>query len=255
MANSTKLKRQILSNIGAGICVVVSLLGLIWELAIIKALLGFWIAIIAFILFPATLALVPWYMMFAYGNFQLFAFVYGGFLIGGFLIRASEATDEKKAEEVKPMSGIKAAIIRPIKGLCDGWTPLYHILIIHRTGEYGTVYTVKEWIEMITPEKINVKASVFGNDEFNEELLEDVDAVLLLNCIMPKPDGLEILERIYVTRPELPVVVSSGTNDEQMVDRITGFSNVVFKHKPDGVRGLVHEVNKILFPEKEQIFQ
>jgi len=104
------MKKQILANIGAGICLIVSLLGLIWELAIIKALLGFWVALIAFILFPATLALVPWYMLFAYGNFQLFAFVYGGFLIGGLLIRASKPTDEKKAEEVKPMPGIKAAI-------------------------------------------------------------------------------------------------------------------------------------------------
>ncbi len=89
------MKRETLSNIGVGIWSIVSLLGLVWELAIIQALLGYWAALVAFFLFPATLALVPWYMMFAYGNFQLLAFVYGGFLMGGLLISASGPADEK----------------------------------------------------------------------------------------------------------------------------------------------------------------
>ena len=127
-----------------------------------------------------------------------------------------------------------------------------HTLIIHRSGEHGMVSIAKEWIGMITSEKINMLVSVIGNGEFDEALLEDVDVVLLLNCIMPKPDGLEILERIYGTKPEVPVVVSSRTNDEQLINRITGFSNVVFKQKPDGAVGLFWALDEILFPESVQ---
>jgi hypothetical protein len=80
------MRNEALSNLGGIICGIVCLLGLFWELVIVKAMWGFGAAIVAFVLFPGTLALVPWYMLFAYGNCQLIAFVYGGLFLGGLLI-------------------------------------------------------------------------------------------------------------------------------------------------------------------------
>lgn len=93
------MKKQVLETIGLGICVVVSFLGLVWELAIVKALWGFWAAALALVLFPGTLTLVPWYLLFAYGNCQLVIFIYGGWFLGGLLVFCFH-DDEPYEEEV-----------------------------------------------------------------------------------------------------------------------------------------------------------
>lgn len=117
------MKKQVIENIGGGIIIVVCLLGLVWELAIVKALWGFWVAALALVLFPGTLALVPWYMLFAYGNYQLLIFIYGGWFLGGLLSgcfgdddsceeealsKYSEAHPRQTTSEPKPEKQIEA---------------------------------------------------------------------------------------------------------------------------------------------------
>jgi len=76
------MKGNLFEGLGIGICAVVVTLSLLWELAIVNALFGAIGVAIAIIIDPGTLALVPWYMLFAYGNYQLLMFTYGGFSFG-----------------------------------------------------------------------------------------------------------------------------------------------------------------------------
>jgi hypothetical protein len=76
------MKSHFFEGLGIGICAVVAILSLLWELAIVNALFGGMGVAIAIALFPGTLVLVPWYMLFVYGNYRLLMFTYGGLFFG-----------------------------------------------------------------------------------------------------------------------------------------------------------------------------
>ena len=96
-----EMKKDTHTSISSGILGVVIIGGLLWELAIVMALWGFWIAALASFLFPATLALVPWYMLFVYGNWQLLTFTYGGFLLGGLIFSLGDDSSDECAEDAE----------------------------------------------------------------------------------------------------------------------------------------------------------
>jgi hypothetical protein len=96
------MTRNTHTSIGTGILGVVIIGGLLWELTIVKALWGFWVAALALFLFPGTLALVPWYMLFVYGNWQLLIFTYGGGLLGCLVHCFGDEEPDEHTENVKP---------------------------------------------------------------------------------------------------------------------------------------------------------
>jgi len=107
------MKKDTLAFIGSMISCAAIIYGLRWELAIVKALWGFWGAALALFLFPVTLTLVPWYMLFVYGNSQLLIFTYGGYflglLVGHVGCFANDRSDEH-TEKVKPACEMKVGV-------------------------------------------------------------------------------------------------------------------------------------------------
>lgn len=90
-----------LATIGVCIICIASIGSEIWSLLIVGALWGFWGVFLALLLFPGTICLAPWYMLFAHGNWHLLAFTYGGSLLGGFLFSIGDDDSDKCTEDVK----------------------------------------------------------------------------------------------------------------------------------------------------------
>jgi len=100
------MKNKCLLNIGRGMYLVVGVIAVIWTLRIATALWGSTVALIAFFLFPAVLPLLPWYMLFAYGNYQLLVFVYGGFFLS--MLIAAIAETGRKNKKKPSVSSVNA---------------------------------------------------------------------------------------------------------------------------------------------------
>lgn len=56
---------------------------------------GFWGLVLCLIAFPVVLIVAPFYMIFAYGDFSIFIFEYGGFIIGMILMAIGGFLEEK----------------------------------------------------------------------------------------------------------------------------------------------------------------
>lgn len=70
--------------------------------------------------------------------------------------------------------------------------------------------------------------------------------LLVLDVIMPIMSGLECLQRIRETHPKLPVVVSSGFTQEQLIGRESEIENVVFIKKPYGFQQFERAVSEAI---------
>jgi DNA-binding response OmpR family regulator len=70
--------------------------------------------------------------------------------------------------------------------------------------------------------------------------------LILLDLVLPGPDGLEILEKVRAARPTLPVIVLTARGEEQ--DRVRGLKLGADDYvvKPFGVKELLARVEAVL---------
>ncbi len=101
------MKKTALASIGVCIIIMVSIGSELWALSIVYALLGYWAVFLALLLFPGTICLVPWYLLFVYGNWQLLAFTYGGFLVGGLVFSMGDDGSDEHTDSVKTACNMK----------------------------------------------------------------------------------------------------------------------------------------------------
>jgi two-component system, cell cycle sensor histidine kinase and response regulator CckA len=69
---------------------------------------------------------------------------------------------------------------------------------------------------------------------------------ILMDLIMPRMTGEEALLEIYKIRPDIPVIISSGYNQEEILKRFSGIHTAGFIHKPFKSSELVELLDKIL---------
>jgi CheY-like chemotaxis protein len=55
---------------------------------------------------------------------------------------------------------------------------------------------------------------------------------VLLDLTMPKPSGEEVFKAIRRLRPDTPIIIMSGYNEEDAADRFAGYQITGFLHKP-----------------------
>ena len=79
-----------LTVIGYGVWAIAGVWGFILELVILNALWGFSGVVLSFFLLPVAFVAVPWYAGVALGNWLPLILGYGGFIVGGSLIRIGE---------------------------------------------------------------------------------------------------------------------------------------------------------------------
>ena len=70
--------------------------------------------------------------------------------------------------------------------------------------------------------------------------------LVLLDVWMPDLDGIEVLERLRIRRPELPVVVISGHGTVELAVKATRLGAVDFIEKPFSIDGLLGTVKRAL---------
>jgi CheY-like chemotaxis protein len=74
-------------------------------------------------------------------------------------------------------------------------------------------------------------------------------SLVLLDLTMPGPGGEEVLRQIKSMKPETKVVLSSGYNEVEVIQRFTGKGLAGFLQKPYTSAALVEKVNLALSGE------
>ena len=84
-------------------------------------------------------------------------------------------------------------------------------LFIFEIGEENLwIEYAKRWIEELTADPFSISVKAVDNREFHPDMLSGRDILFLCNIYMPEPDGFELLNQVHHTRPDIPIIVSSG---------------------------------------------
>ena len=70
--------------------------------------------------------------------------------------------------------------------------------------------------------------------------------VILLDVLMPKTDGIELLRRIKEIQPACEVIMLTGVNSEQLASKALNFGAFDFVAKPFDVVDLRQKVSRAL---------
>lgn len=74
---------------------------------------------------------------------------------------------------------------------------------------------------------------------------DEIRAVLL-DLTMPRMDGVETFRRLRQLRPEIPVLLTSGYNEQAAIQRFTGKGLAGFVQKPFTAENLLQQIAKVL---------
>jgi two-component system cell cycle sensor histidine kinase/response regulator CckA len=92
-----------------------------------------------------------------------------------------------------------------------------------------------------------VLTSVDGRDavELFRTRAEQISMVLL-DLMMPQMNGEEALRTMRAIRPDLPAVIMSGYDEQELTKRFTGLGPISFLQKPFSAQTLYHCVEQAL---------
>jgi len=104
---------------------------------------------------------------------------------------------------------------------------------------------VRESLKMVFSKEYRLleAASV---DAAIRKVQEERPQVVLLDILMPKTDGIEILRQIKMIHPSCEVIMLSGVNSQQLAAKAMDFGAFDFIGKPFDVVDLRQKVKKAL---------
>ena len=70
--------------------------------------------------------------------------------------------------------------------------------------------------------------------------------MVVLDLTMPHVDGVEAYREIRKLRPDIPVLLMSGFNEQEAISQFTGESIAGFLQKPFGIEELKQRVKQLL---------
>lgn len=73
----------------------------------------------------------------------------------------------------------------------------------------------------------------------------DLFAVVVLDLTMPHVDGVEAYREIRKLRPDIPVLLMSGFNEQEAISQFTGEGIAGFLQKPFGIEELKQMVKQL----------
>ena len=77
----------------------------------------------------------------------------------------------------------------------------------------------------------------------------DEIVVVLMDLTMPNMDGITAMGEIHSIRPDIKVIISSGFNEEELSERITGQAPSGFIRKPYNMDVLETEIRRVMQAE------
>ena len=83
-------------------------------------------------------------------------------------------------------------------------------------------------------------------DAAMQQVQEQKPQVVLLDMLLPKTDGIEILRQIKAIHPGCEVIILTGVNSQQLAARAMDFGAFDFISKPFDIVELRHKVKKAL---------
>ena len=83
-------------------------------------------------------------------------------------------------------------------------------------------------------------------DAAMHQVQEEKPHVVLLDMLLPKTDGIEILRQIKAIHPSCEVIILTGVNSQQLAARAMDFGAFDFISKPFDIVELRHKVKKAL---------
>ena len=114
-------------------------------------------------------------------------------------------------------------------------------LILVVDDEFG----VRESLKLVFGKEFRLLEAESADAAITKVQAEKPD-VVLLDVLMPKTDGLEILKCIKKTHPGCEVIMLTGLNSHQLAAKATEFGAFDFVGKPFDVVDLRHKVNRAL---------
>lgn len=89
--------------------------------------------------------------------------------------------------------------------------------------------------------------------ELYETIIEEQPQIVILDVLLPGMDGLEILERLRLEHPELPVqfIFTSSLASQQIIDCVFGLGASYYLMKPYDVTVLSKRVRQVLVTKEE----
>ena len=115
--------------------------------------------------------------------------------------------------------------------------PFKHVLIIYSDGEQETIEDAVDQsfsradIEPFSFDLLAVPNTQVVNFTATKDY-KQADIIFLSNVVMIKPDGFEILELIFQTRPNIPIVVTSGLDADYFFSQVKYPLSITYLPKP-----------------------
>src|SRR3954468_16172033 len=119
-----------------------------------------------------------------------------------------------------------------------------HVLIIEDDTQVLGLF-----MRTLMHENYIVTGTTSGDDAI-DLALRAYPHVVILDLSMPDPDGFEILKRFHSKRPELKVIVVSGTIHGVILNAATLFGAAAALEKPVRPELLVKTVRQVLVPSR-----
>jgi CheY-like chemotaxis protein len=127
---------------------------------------------------------------------------------------------------------------RQIEAFDDGGT----ILVID--DEEPIREAVKEILEMAGFNILTAKDGIDGLKIFQQE--KDNLSLVILDLTMPRLNGEEVFLQMHHIKPEVPVILASGYNEDEVTIRFTGKGLAAFIQKPFNHAILLAKVKQVL---------
>ena len=74
----------------------------------------------------------------------------------------------------------------------------------------------------------------------------DEIACVILDLTMPNMDGAETFSQIRQIKKDVPIIMSSGYNEQDVIDRFAGKGLTMFIQKPYQIKTLAEKLKEIL---------
>jgi two-component system phosphoglycerate transport system response regulator PgtA len=104
----------------------------------------------------------------------------------------------------------------------------------------------KGWEDILSIDGHLVKYFTTGHAALRAPQIYSQCDILVSDYYLPDINGIDLITKIRESRPNLPVILLTGSKDPAVRESIKKIPNALLLHKPLGIDELEHAVSRIL---------